>query len=465
MTSMYIDLVIVEARNIKAADINGFSDPYVLLKKVKGVLSEAKTPTINKTLNPVWNYKATVKVDYNLHALIFELYDHDAVTKDDHLGSVLIKSSVFNDGIIVDTWEDIIGKDGKVYGQLHLQMEPHNLCTFCESNQTFSIGYNANNQVSVSQVTSAQFDKEFHSQGKFSLGLGWDINTERRIDLDASVLCFSSKLKVCDTVYFGHRYNSNNSIVHSGDNLTGAGDGDDEVITIDLDNVPKSVKIIACLVNCFSSVPLMCVDSAYVRVFQGNNTYCSYMLTEMVNSIGLFFCYFIRQPNSMWLFQTLGAPLSGNTAPNSSNECANVLKASELFKQFYPDVKCNLHLEVIEARNLKSADLNGKSDPYFVLYNNGNQLKSQVVKKTLNPTWNFVTDLILDSEDNLEIDLYDWDRFSSDDPLGSVVLTFSEYSQARDDWFPVYLKKKGVERQYGEIHLRLTSTITTNYLV
>jgi len=136
---MYIDLVIVEARNIKAADINGFSDPYVLLKKVKGVLSEAKTPTINKTLNPVWNYKATVKVDYNLHALIFELYDHDAVTKDDHLGSVLIKSSVFNDGIIVDTWEDIIGKDGKVYGQLHLQMEPHNLCTFCESNQTFSI--------------------------------------------------------------------------------------------------------------------------------------------------------------------------------------------------------------------------------------------------------------------------------------------------------------------------------------
>ena len=67
-----------------------------------------------------------------------------------------------------------------------------------------AIGYNSNNQINVAQVESVQCDGLFHSQGKFSLGLGWDISSEKRIDLDASVICFNTKLCACSIVYFGN---------------------------------------------------------------------------------------------------------------------------------------------------------------------------------------------------------------------------------------------------------------------
>jgi stress response protein SCP2 len=50
------------------------------------------------------------------------------------------------------------------------------------------------------------------------------------IDLDASVILFDENKQVVDVVYFGQLRSKDGSIVHSGDNLTGAGDGDDEVI-------------------------------------------------------------------------------------------------------------------------------------------------------------------------------------------------------------------------------------------
>ena len=68
---------------------------------------------------------------------------------------------------------------------------------------------------------------------KVFMGLGWDPAAGHDdIDLDASCICFDSSKKVVDTIYFGKLNGAAGSIIHSGDNLTGDGDGDDEVINV-----------------------------------------------------------------------------------------------------------------------------------------------------------------------------------------------------------------------------------------
>ena len=84
------------------------------------------------------------------------------------------------------------------------------------------------------------------------LGVGWDVAKSKGlfgfggssgdIDLDASVILFDENKQVVDVVYFGQLRSKDGSIVHSGDNLTGAGDGDDEVIRVNLNQVPSHVK-------------------------------------------------------------------------------------------------------------------------------------------------------------------------------------------------------------------------------
>lgn len=85
------------------------------------------------------------------------------------------------------------------------------------------------------------------------VGLGWDINKGNgsAFDLDAFVICLdeSNKALPGGVLFYGSPKNSagkpailSESLVHSGDNLTGAGDGEDEVITINLDQVPANVS-------------------------------------------------------------------------------------------------------------------------------------------------------------------------------------------------------------------------------
>ena len=68
------------------------------------------------------------------------------------------------------------------------------------------------------------------SMTSFKLGLGWDTEC----DIDASVLLLDKKGTLLEKVYFGNLTSNNGAVVHSGDNLTGEGDGDDEVLTVNL---------------------------------------------------------------------------------------------------------------------------------------------------------------------------------------------------------------------------------------
>jgi tellurium resistance protein TerZ len=86
------------------------------------------------------------------------------------------------------------------------------------------------------------------------MGLGWDAVAKKglfgksraqSIDLDASCLLFDASGNLADQVWFRQLRSKDGSVQHTGDNLTGEGEGDDEVINVDLQSVPANVTQIA----------------------------------------------------------------------------------------------------------------------------------------------------------------------------------------------------------------------------
>lgn len=129
---------------------------------------------------------------------------------------------------------------------------------------------------------------------KIMVGLGWDPVQKSggggllgslfgggggaNIDCDASVIMLgeNGKLKSNkDVIYFGNLKSSDGSVQHSGDNLTGAGDGDDEQVMVDLSRVPAHVHKMVFVVNIYDSVKRKqhfgMIQNAFIRVVNSGN--------------------------------------------------------------------------------------------------------------------------------------------------------------------------------------------------
>jgi len=108
---------------------------------------------------------------------------------------------------------------------------------------------------------------------QIKIGLGWDkertagfIGTGAPdIDLDASAVQFTGT-QLFDLAFYNNLSTRDGSVVHQGDNLTGAGEGDDEVIAVDLTKVYAKVDTIAILVSSYQGHSLEWVGNAYCRV-------------------------------------------------------------------------------------------------------------------------------------------------------------------------------------------------------
>lgn len=108
------------------------------------------------------------------------------------------------------------------------------------------------------------------------MGLGWDAvekkgflgfgSSSQEIDLDASCLMFDEMRNMLDAVWFRQLRSKDGSIQHTGDNRTGAGDGDDEQIIVDLNAVPASVKSLVFTVNNFTGQDFSQVKNAFCRM-------------------------------------------------------------------------------------------------------------------------------------------------------------------------------------------------------
>ena len=112
------------------------------------------------------------------------------------------------------------------------------------------------------------------------VGLGWDVNkydTGSDFDLDAAAFLLGANGKVTsdsDFIFYNNKMHSSGSIQHMGDNLTGAGEGDDEEIKIDLSRVPANIEKIAFTVTIHEAEQRRQnfgqVSNAFIRVVDEN---------------------------------------------------------------------------------------------------------------------------------------------------------------------------------------------------
>lgn len=116
---------------------------------------------------------------------------------------------------------------------------------------------------------------------KVVVGLGWDVNrfdTGGDFDLDAAAFLLTDSGRVSsqdDFVFFGNLEHSSGSVKHMGDNLTGAGEGDDEQIRIDLSRVPANITKIAFTVTIYEAEQRRQnfgqVNNAFIRIYNEAN--------------------------------------------------------------------------------------------------------------------------------------------------------------------------------------------------
>ncbi|MNC35791.1 General stress protein 16U [compost metagenome] len=117
---------------------------------------------------------------------------------------------------------------------------------------------------------------------KITVGLGWDTNKYdggKDFDLDVSVFLTNASGKVAketNFIFFNNKQNENGSVVHTGDNRTGDGEGDDEQIQVDLPNVPADVEKIAFTITIYEaeqrSQNFGQVSRSYVRILNEANS-------------------------------------------------------------------------------------------------------------------------------------------------------------------------------------------------
>lgn len=112
--------------------------------------------------------------------------------------------------------------------------------------------------LSLTKGSNVSLTKNNPGVSKFTVGLGWDARstTGDAFDLDAFALLVGADGKVRsqdDFIFFNNKSDAAGSVVHEGDNLTGEGDGDDEVIVVELDKIPTDVEKVIIAVSIYEA--------------------------------------------------------------------------------------------------------------------------------------------------------------------------------------------------------------------
>lgn len=166
------------------------------------------------------------------------------------------------------------------------------------------------------------------SLNKIQIGLGWDPADEPKkkglfgsmfgggnsanVDCDASVLLLDEDRirNNKDVIYFGNLKNGNGSIAHSGDNITGEGDGDDEQIYITLNSIPENYNKLVFVVNIYDAIGRKqhfgMIKNAYIRILDGKNELVRYNLTDDYTGKMTLVAGELYRHGAEWKFAALG---------------------------------------------------------------------------------------------------------------------------------------------------------------
>lgn len=172
--------------------------------------------------------------------------------------------------------------------------------------------------INLSKGQKLSLTKEVDGLKKVVVGLGWDMAKKGffggtyDIDCDASAIVLGSNDSYKDVVYYGNRSSQMNCVTHHGDNLTGAGDGDDEQITVDLASMPSEVDKVVFVVNIYACESRKQhfgqIKNAFIRIvdkYTGKEI-CKYNLSDKYDGKTAMVFGELYKHDSEWKFNAVG---------------------------------------------------------------------------------------------------------------------------------------------------------------
>jgi len=230
-----INIAIIAGRALKPMDGGGLfgkaktADPFV--KVICCGKELGRTKAVDKCLDPAWNETLEFQLEGKLFRpsgeLVLAVFDKDKFSDDDPMGEVRLPMQQLLSGHVREGWHSVQNCAGqkKATGELQLKVSV----------------------LARRAISLAPHDSVAITDSTIAVGFGWDpLPGGVAIDLDTSCIALDAKggLLMEETVYFARLHNPSNSIRHTGDETDGAedlGQGDDEIIVVDLHRVPAQV--------------------------------------------------------------------------------------------------------------------------------------------------------------------------------------------------------------------------------
>ena len=191
--------------------------------------------------------------------------------------------------------------------------------------------------ISLKKGNRLSLSKEVEGLRSVIVGLGWDVakvkgkgllgftSSTPSIDCDASAFLLDNQGKVVDTVYFGSLRSKCGTVIHTGDNLTGDGDGDDEQLIVNLNNVPSHINEIVFTVNIYNAKrkgqDFGMIENAFMRIVDKANDkqIAHFNLTDNYSGDTSMIFGSLKRENNQWEFVAIGQ----GTQDGSINELRN----------------------------------------------------------------------------------------------------------------------------------------------
>ena len=180
--------------------------------------------------------------------------------------------------------------------------------------------------ISLAKGQKVDLTKTNPGLSKVIVGLGWDVNKYdggQDFDLDASVFLLDANGKVSggqDFVFYNNTTGANGAVIHSGDNLTGDGDGDDETVNIAINDIPANIEKISFAVTIHDAEArnqnFGMVSNAFIRIVNEatNAELIRYDLGEDFSIETAVVVGELYRHNGEWKFSAVGSGYQGGLA-------------------------------------------------------------------------------------------------------------------------------------------------------
>jgi tellurium resistance protein TerD len=180
--------------------------------------------------------------------------------------------------------------------------------------------------VSLTKGANVSLSKEAPGLRSIRVGLGWDtrVTDGTAFDLDASAFVLGENGQVrsdADFVFFNNLTGADGAVIHQGDNLTGVGEGDDEVIAVTLDRLPADVTKLSFTVTIHEADTRRqnfgMVTNAFIRVVNGEGgvEIARYDLSEDASTDTAMIFGELYRHGGEWKFRAIGQGFEGGLSP------------------------------------------------------------------------------------------------------------------------------------------------------